>query len=79
MKAVDSLWNYCVLHLCVLSLQFLHMFQQSGLGLCVLQQGSYIKHVIQIGLDLHQQPVALCELQLLHRCSTELSHCFFFK
>lgn len=59
--------SWCVLfiHLCVELLQLLYVIQQSGLGLCILQQSCHIKHVIQIGLDLDQQPVALCKLQLL--------------
>ncbi|KAG7231805.1 hypothetical protein INR49_010358 [Caranx melampygus] len=41
--------------------------KSSRLGLGVLQQRPHIKHVVQVCLDLHLQPVALCVLQPLGR------------
>lgn len=46
-------------------LQLLHPLQGSRLGLCVLQQGPHVEHVVQVGLDLHLQTVALRVLQPL--------------
>lgn len=48
-------------------LQLLHSFQRRILRLGILQQSSHIEHVIQVGLDLHLQFIALGVLQLLLR------------
>lgn len=40
-------------------LQLLHLLQRHILGLGVLQQPPHIKDVVQVGLDLHQQLLAL--------------------
>lgn len=65
----DSLHAHCAdvcvckcVYQCVVLLQLLHVLQQSVLGLGVLQQSAHIKHVVQVGLDLDQQPVTLREL-----------------
>lgn len=46
-------------------LQILHVLQNGICALGILQQGSYIKDVIQISLDLHLQLVTFCTTQLL--------------
>lgn len=48
-----------------LLLQLLHVLQHSVLGLSVFQQHAHIKDIVQVGLDLHLQLVALCEPQPL--------------
>ena len=47
-------------HGCLL-LQLLHVLQHSILGLSVLQQRAHVKDVVQVGLNLHLQLVALRE------------------
>lgn len=46
-------------------LQFLHLLQGRILRLCIFQQATHIKHIIQVSLDLHGQFVALCMLAFL--------------
>lgn len=46
-------------------LQLLHPLQGGIFGLSVLQKGPHIKHVVQVGLDLHLQLVAFRVLQFL--------------
>lgn len=46
-------------------LQFLHFLQSHILSLCVLQKSSHVEHVVQVGLDLHRQLIALCVLGFL--------------
>lgn len=48
-------------------LQLLHALQGSVFGLCILQKGSHVKHVIQVGLDLNLQLIALRVLQFLEK------------
>lgn len=52
-------------------LQLLHSLQGSVFGLGVLQKGPHVKHVVQVGLDLHLQLVALCVLQFLAAAGRE--------
>lgn len=40
-------------------LQFLHLFQGRILRLSIFQQTTHVKHIIQVGLDLHRQLVTL--------------------
>lgn len=57
-------------------LQFFHPLQGCVLGFGVFQQGSHIKHVIQVSLYLNLQLVALRVFQLLKikvRCGVSLS------
>lgn len=53
-------------------LQLLDSLQSSRLRLGVLQQCPDIKHVVQVGLDLDLQPVALRMLQSLRRRNLQL-------
>lgn len=46
-------------------LQFFHLFQGRVLGLSIFQQTTHVKHVVQVGLDLHRQLVALCVFAFL--------------
>lgn len=52
-------------------LQLLDSFQCCILRLGVLQQSSHIEHVIQVGLNLHLQFIALSVLQLLLRAQRQ--------
>lgn len=40
--------------------QFFHLFQGYILGFSILQQPPYIKHIVQVCLNLHLQLLALC-------------------
>lgn len=46
-------------------LQLFHLLQGHILGLGILQQSTYIKHVVQVCLNLHLQLLALCVPRLL--------------
>lgn len=48
-------------------LQFLHLLQGCILRLRIFQQTTHVKHVIQVGLDLHRQLVTLCMFAFLTR------------
>lgn len=53
------------IQLCVVFLQVVNMLQHPSSVLSVLQQGSYIQHIVQIRLDLDLQLLTLCLLQML--------------
>lgn len=46
-------------------LQFIHLLQRCILGLCIFQQTTHVKHIIQVCLDLHRQLVTLCVFTFL--------------
>lgn len=45
--------------------QFFHPLQGCILGFSIFQQSSYIKHIVQVSLNLYLQLVTLCVFQLL--------------
>jgi len=51
--------------------QLLHTLQGGVFGLRILQKGAHVKHVIQVGLNLHLQLIALCVLQFLENMHTK--------
>lgn len=61
-------YSACVLFVAdlnVVLLQIFHVVQHPSSVLCILQQGSHIKHIVQVGLDLNLQLLALCQLESL--------------
>lgn len=52
-------------------LQLLHSLQGSIFGLRILQKGSHVKHIIQVGLDLNLQLIALRMLKFLENMPTK--------
>lgn len=49
----------------VVILQVVHMIQHPSSVFSILQQGTYIQHVVHVCLDLDMQLLALCLLQIL--------------
>lgn len=47
--------------------QLFHFLKCNVLGLSIFQQTPNIEHIVQVGLDLNQQLLALCVLRLLLR------------
>ena len=58
-------------NLYVVVLQVVHMFQHPSSVLSVLQQGTYIQHIVQVRLDLDLQLLALGQLQTLTSKNTQ--------
>lgn len=57
--------------LCVVVMQVVHMLQHPSSVLSVLQQGTYIQHIVQVRLDLDLQLLALGQLQTLTSKNTQ--------
>lgn len=55
----------CLPNLGVVLLQLVHVLQHPSSVLRILQQGTHIQHIVQVGLDLYLQLLTLCELQTL--------------
>lgn len=49
----------------IVLLQLVHVLQHPSSVLRILQQGTHVQHIVQVGLDLDLQLLALCELQTL--------------
>lgn len=58
-------------HMGQVLLKFIHLLQSGILRLRVFQQTTHVKHVIQVGLDLHRQLVTLCVFTFLTRRQNE--------
>lgn len=52
-------------NLSVVLLELVHVLQHPSSVLRVLQQGTHVQHIVQVGLYLHLQLLTLCELQTL--------------
>lgn len=49
----------------IVLLQLVHVLQHPSSVLRILQQGTHVQHIVQVGLDLDLKLLALCELQTL--------------